>query len=429
MYSFKTTCIYTFLFTTHLCKIVGCLMIYSYQLMRKNENAFLQLMYNFSKCNIFFTKLLQVLPSTDSHTCNFSHFSDNVPFHDHEIDHAAIDALEQNFSELCIRRVPQYSGTTSLIFVGFLEDSNGTSKKIAVKIKKVGFSQNLIVSYNLVFMICFIIDRCHSSNALHFCDIWNVLYQNLSFQDDFMNEIDNLEYFQTKCKFDSILIPNAYRKYTEFNDNLIILDFVECVDISTLPLDMKTHACKLISAFNMATILKHSAYHCDMHNGNMKYSPKENKLVVLDFGIVGYLTLYQQKSIAEFMQAIITKSDRRIASCIVNRFIEDQAESVHTETREYDILDESSIEKELHLIDEICVYIDACKHNTVTIDTYHQFCKLLDDNNYKLNDSFSRLYLSLIITHVYCTSKLQIDNVSEISSNTLLQLYLNQSYM
>ena len=384
----------------------------------------LSLMKFFSRMstnNIFFSKILQVLPPMYAHKSNFHN---KVPFFSYEINLDAIHRLESNY-DIQIDHIPIFSGTTSVIFIGKLNDHPTQAKDIIVKVKKKGLSVNLKFSYSMVFMVSYIVDIFKLLPSVDLSDIVCKLYENIEHQNDFLNEVDNLEYFRSRFSSDPrFVIPKVYRHFTETCSDIIVMDHIDCEDVTFIKETDREQCCALISDFNLQCILRFSMFHSDMHCGNIKvrYEGGQMQLVVLDFGIIGYLSPSEAQGVQELVRAGSNKSIHGVAMCVATWLVQ-KIEKLDNAN----IFSEECIESEVEFCDDIVSYVKTLDLNCLTMSDYVRLSQVLTKHGYELRTCFSRLYLSLVITHTFCKETLQARNIDAISTHTLTRLMIQNS--
>ena len=210
----------------------------------------------------------------------------------------------------------------------------------------------------------------------------------------------------------NIVIPKVYREFTDCRDDVIVMDYIECIDAAQILPSQRESCCRLVSDFNLKSIFEHGMFHCDMHSGNIKYTYSHNipKLVVLDFGIVGYLTKTQFESMHRLITATSKQNSlQNIVQCIASDFVYSDQKIPNTPVNSYEpiqIFDDNILENELHFCDELIAYLRSVNPNILNLKDYTIITNILSTHGFKIRSCFSRLYLSLIITHAFCLTAL-----------------------
>ena len=389
---------------------------YIYDRIFFNSDATINFIARMSFNNIFFSKILQILPQSKS--CILPNVYNQTPYFNFELNLDALDEIE-NSSNIVINRTPYFSGTTSVVYRGILNSTN-QSMPVIIKIKKKGLSLTLKISYCMVKVLCYIIDKMKMLPSINLSEITSIIYENVTHQNDFINEINNLEHFRRKFSHNNmIIIPKPYRYFTDLRNDVIVMDYIECDDIEHLNRNQAHELCRLISNFNLNCILNYSMFHCDVHRGNIKFFRDENviKLVVLDYGIVGYMSCSETNCIINLLKAASSSSISQIAICVASGYLQ-------TNLNIDDPLSDEYIENEMQLCGEIEKYLENVDLNRLGINDYMYLSKVLINNGYQLKPCFARLYLSLIITHTFCADTLKVRQISDITKETVARLIL-----
>lgn len=115
-----------------------------------------------------------------------------------------------------------------------------------------------------------------------------------------------------------IYIPKIYWDYTK--RHILVMEKIQGIpiyDTETLKaqgIDLKALSEKIIHTF-LTQALKHRFFHADMHPGNLLVCTEQQAvwLTLIDFGIVGHLTLKDQYYLSQNLKALLNKNYRRIA--------------------------------------------------------------------------------------------------------------------
>lgn len=111
-----------------------------------------------------------------------------------------------------------------------------------------------------------------------------------------------------------VLIPKIYENLS--TSNLIVLEWIEGININDIDEGFskitKIELVKnlAISFFNQA--FRDGVFHADLHQGNILVT-KGNKLALIDFGIIGFLSERDRLALAEILYALINKDYIRVA--------------------------------------------------------------------------------------------------------------------
>lgn len=115
-------------------------------------------------------------------------------------------------------------------------------------------------------------------------------------------------------------VPRVYSKYT--TSKLIVLEYVDGIvihnknQLKTAGLDPEIIAENGTRIF-MKMILEHGFFHADPHSGNILVQGN-NKIALIDFGMVGTLKPKQINLLISFMLGIAGKNARQVADALIN---------------------------------------------------------------------------------------------------------------
>src|ERR1700752_937829 len=143
------------------------------------------------------------------------------------------------------------------------------------------------------------------------------LMQELNYLNEAANTIRFGELFRDVpyCK-----IPRVYNKYT--TSKLIVLEYVEGIEIhNKLQLENAGLNPEIIAENGtrifMKMILEHGFFHADPHSGTILVQ-SNNKIALIDFGMVGTLRPKQISLLISFILGIANKNARQVADSLVN---------------------------------------------------------------------------------------------------------------
>lgn len=109
---------------------------------------------------------------------------------------------------------------------------------------------------------------------------------------DYRQEADNLDTFHDRlADYENIGVPLPVWDYTR--RRVLVMDYVDGIQVTAIPgvlrteIDLKPLAHDLGKAY-LDQVFVHGLIHADPHPGNVKLTP-DNRLVLLDLGMVGYV--------------------------------------------------------------------------------------------------------------------------------------------
>lgn len=257
----------------------------NYELFIKN------LVFNISKINIFYTKLLQASASNDYFDEITNQYliqiTDNVPYKKEEIDKELLWKIQRQFGIHIFNSVeediiPINAGSISLVFVD-------KDYKYAIKIKRKNIEKQIEHTVRYLTILSNIISHIPYLRKLR---VHNFLQENLLKlyeQLDFQKEVDNMTYFLSVYQnIDYVYIPKVLPHITEQYPNIIVSEYIDnAYRIENIHEDKKEIFAKILLKVVFFGALK-TCIHGDLHSGNILFTEKNGhpQVVLLDFGII-----------------------------------------------------------------------------------------------------------------------------------------------
>ena len=288
------------------------------------EDAVISLCNSLTKNNYIFTKVIQWGVQEVYHDDNidnansnnikdndklknyFSVFSNNVPYTQGELEHslACIKNVKQCASsrndELVVDYAPINSGSIALVFKARLNNRPVVIKilrpNIRNKIKEdigvlLSFFDNIIIKNLIRFYIkinfkTFIINN--TENLLNQCNFHDEVKHILLFKNNLKNK-------------KNIVIPHVYTHYTETFNEIIIMEFLDGPVAKNVPLDKLKNCLEPLQSFFFDSLFRYNILHGDFHLGNIIVMNDGDKIGIIDFGIVYFLTDELSNSLFDIM--------------------------------------------------------------------------------------------------------------------------------
>jgi len=208
--------------------------------------------------------------------------------------------------------------------------------------------------------------------------------RSLNRELDLAKEARNIDQFARNFADDPLVkIPRVYWEFT--NDRVNVQE--EIVGMAGVSPD-KLRACgldpKLLAARGASNVLRmvleHGYFHADPHPGNILFLP-DNRIGMIDFGMVGMLTTLRRNQIVDLLQALTRLDEQGVLQVLLDW----SGESVSDEDRlAYDVAELLQNYDDLHLKD---IKIGALL-NDITA--------LMRDNNLALPADLILLFKTLI---------------------------------
>ncbi|QQG46731.1 MAG: ubiquinone biosynthesis regulatory protein kinase UbiB [Candidatus Azosocius agrarius] len=242
-----------------------------------------------------------------------------VPFH----GNYAIKLIENSFS-LPINVLfksfdinPVAAASVAQVHRGIL--FNG--KEVAIKILRPNIIYNVKRDMDLLLFLIFIFgvpllkEKRHNMYNL-ILEIKSILLKELNLNIEAANACKMRKNF---LHSKMLIVPNVYWNLTKHN--ILTMDFLYGISINNirelnkLGFDIAIIAKTCVKLF-FIQVFRDKYFHADMHPGNILVSPFDilcPKIILLDYGIMGFMSNKDQKYMGENMLSFIKRDYRRIA--------------------------------------------------------------------------------------------------------------------
>lgn len=321
---------------------ISCYNIAKYKLRFATfEDAVMSLCNSLTRNNYIFTKVIQwgvqevyhddTIDNANSNNIKdndklknyFSVFSNNVPYTQDDLEYsvACIKNVKQYASsrndELVVDYAPINSGSVALVFKARLNSSPVVIKilrpNIRNKIKEdiddlLYFFDNIIIKNIIWFYIKINIKKFIVNNV-----------ENLLNQCNFNDEVKHILLFKNNLKNKkNIVIPHVYTHYTETFNEIIIMEFLDGPIAKNVPLDKMKNYVEYLQSFFFDSLFRYNILHGDFHLGNIIVMNDGDKIGIIDFGIVYFLTDEMSNSLFDIMFLSLKSSNIKNFYSILN---------------------------------------------------------------------------------------------------------------
>ena len=367
-----------------------------------DESHIIDICKNLSKINMFYVKMFQAISSDNNILSTELHeylstFTDNVPFTNDDIDNSYLEVLKK-FNLKLESNEPVNSGVMSLIYVVY----NENNEKMIMKVKRKNIESYL---NDCIENMEFVINYLSYLPYLNTMNLNNVFKENvISFREqlDFKKEVENMRFFINKNKnIDYIEIPSVYENVTDFNENIIVMSFIDGNKLNQVKEKNKDEYCQLLAKFGVKCVFFDGVYHGDLHQGNLLFCEKDEnlKIGVLDFGIIGKINREEQNLFYEFMKEFYTKNYVLAATHFLNN---------HVGPKE--LVDSLSHGERVKIINKISIVlkkiIEETKH--ATPDDMYTISEILFTYKLEILKYFCKVQLAFMINETVCR-RLSVD--------------------
>ena len=220
----------------------------------------------------------------------FQTFKSNVPYTFKDVNFSLLDQVLTDLPGLTLNPIPVNSGTIALVFIGEL-----AGKPVGIKMVR----NNIQKTMHAMFRHCKILTRIGKYIPGLNLDIneWmDDIKDTFYSQMDFTLEARNAKIFYQKFrKSTNIVIPQIYFAQKE----VLVMDWLINYDKSLWRDDDYRAYSQLFQNFMITSYFIKDIYHGDLHTGNLVFlkDHQMHRLVIIDFGMVGHLSVDNQNLI------------------------------------------------------------------------------------------------------------------------------------
>ena len=195
-------------------------------------------------------------------------------------------------------------------------------EQVVVKILRPGIEATIRRDLSLMYWLAKLLMRYWSDGPrLRPVEVVNEFEKNIFDELDLVREAANAS--QLKRNFADarlLYIPEVYWDYTR--QNILVMECIRGLRVSDIEqmhaaqLNMKRLAERGVEIF-FTQVFRDNFFHADMHPGNIfvdPSDPEQPRYIAVDFGIVGALTVADQRYLAENLLAFFKRDYRRVAT-------------------------------------------------------------------------------------------------------------------
>src|SRR5690349_6722131 len=189
--------------------------------------------------------------------------------------------------------------------------------EVAVKVQRPGVRQQIEIDIEVLHEVARFATKYTPFGARYgLLQIVRELEHSLSQELDFQLEADNTKLISRQiAEFPLLTTPEIYSEYT--SRRVLTLSFLHGRHLADVPaselaaLDAPSIAKELLSAYLKQSIID-GVFHCDPHPGNI-FLTDDNRLALMDFGMVGRFDSGQKDSIILLLLAFSERQGERVA--------------------------------------------------------------------------------------------------------------------
>jgi predicted unusual protein kinase regulating ubiquinone biosynthesis (AarF/ABC1/UbiB family) len=354
------------------------------------EQTFSNITNRLSNLNLLYTKILQWVINDTIYKNNtikkiMESYTDNVQYDEIDIDYESLLKLTNDKDIKLVSYKPIKSGTISLIYKGILNNET----PIVIKMLKKNIHEKLV---NAVNFFIFLGNVCKYIPYVEKYNLSKSIIDNkdkLLLQVDFIKEVNNIETFYTSFKENSkYIIPKPYKNYTEENNNIIVMEYIEGVSIYSVKEEDKIIYIKMLYEFIFECIFNYKIFHGDLHPGNILFQKEDNihKIGIIDYGITEDFNDDEQKKICIFFKKLSSHMYEELFNYVVDNIVESPNKILSIN----DIQKKEIVNLLLHIHDKH----DVLKNKLKASDIYY-INRELEKYNLILSIKFSKIFLFL----------------------------------
>ena len=337
--------------TFFICLEFGFLYVINYDETERFENFIKQL----ASLNIFYVKIFQSICNNnyllnDKQIEFLLKYTDEVPFSSNEIDisieHSLNTTARRIRDNLEINKHGEYlypykSGMISLIYKGTL---NG--EKVIIKVLRKNIKNRLNFALKRMDFLFKIIGYLPYIRSFQLNELIKENKDILISQTNFNNEVENINKMYSNClSTEYVKIPKVYPEYTNDNNSIIVMEFLDGCKLEQLDEKDKDIYCEQLAKFSVKCILYNRLYHADLHPGNILFIKDTcgdrgiHKLGIIDFGIMGELTKNEQNYYFKLLTSIAnTKNYEDVIDIFLHGLVEPREKIKELSETRYNLL-------------------------------------------------------------------------------------------
>lgn len=210
--------------------------------------------------------------------------------------------------------------TASIAQVHSAKLKNGA--EVVIKVQRPGILKQISDDLGVLYFIANLIENSVPELKIYNpVSIVDEFFKTMDLETNFVIEANNILRFQKNFENDpTVKIPQVYFEHT--NEQIIVMELIKGITLSQ-PQSLKqdgvdplTVAKKGMKTF-FKMVFQDRFFHGDLHAGNIFILPK-NQIGLVDFGVVGRLSLKTRDSIANMFIALAQEDYDSLASEFVN---------------------------------------------------------------------------------------------------------------
>ena len=370
-----------------------------------SNNSFKYSIKKLGDLNIFYVKIFQSLSTnvnilTEEQVNFLTNYTDNVPYTEGDKDISFLETMriisEKNNIRYTIDNInkktylpePIKSGMIALIYTGVLNH-----QKIIIKVMRKDIKNKLNLALDEIEFLINIIKVFPFIKKLNLDIVFRENKSNLLLQTNFINEKKNMKLMRKNYKnIDYIVVPIPYEEYTETNNNIIVMNYLDGNKIIDIHDDDKDEYAILVAKFGIKCLLFDRFVHSDLHAGNILFMKDVNnnlQLGILDYGVMESLNKEEQNAFYKFFIKFSKIDNYKLLG---DNFLDDFSEPKEV-INKLSIYDNNMLREKLGNISAKIFN----KNKNITAKDMYDVNAILYEYNLRLSRTFCRIQMSQII--------------------------------
>jgi len=255
------------------------------------------------------------------YTEEFSKLQDNVkPFNFEHVRKIVEEEFKKPLESVFVKfeKEPIASASVGQVHRATL----GDGKLVAVKIQRPYIDKTFEVDIQLFYHFASLLEKHYPElKDYNFVQIVKEFEEYTKNELDYMYEARNIDIFYNNFRKDPIKIPKVYWSYT--TKRVLTMEYIEGKRITEVKLNRKFYVKQIVESYLKQT-MEYGVFHADPHPGNIFITPNQ-KLVLLDFGIVGHISDEIKESFENLFISIIDRDKDLLADTLLKlRIVDDE---------------------------------------------------------------------------------------------------------
>ncbi|MCB0419735.1 MAG: AarF/ABC1/UbiB kinase family protein [Bdellovibrionales bacterium] len=210
---------------------------------------------------------------------------------------------------------PSPLAAASIAQVYSAELKNG--EKVVVKVQRPGIEDVIEEDLGIIYFLAELVEKyVPEASTIKPVSIVDEFFRSMDYETNFVIEANNIRRFRENFATDeNVVIPKVYSQYT--GKRVLVMEALQGTPLSHKEalnqegVDSET-VLRIGLRCYMKMVFRDGLFHGDLHAGNIFVLPN-NKIGLIDFGVVGRLNGKSQSAIASMFIALATEDYDRLA--------------------------------------------------------------------------------------------------------------------